>query len=129
MNATWHFLIMVLFSFLLFFIVIRIVIEKNEFAKRKTSIVVLAAVIVIAGMLFGKFGANWGFPWWIYYPVPMLMNVLLPPVVLKMNTSRTILYLILAILSAPFIHICFSFLLGWNEYMPFWNIPYLKDIF
>ena len=129
MNATWHFFIMVLFSFLLFFIVIRIVIEKNEFAKRKTSIVVLAAAIVIAGMLFGKFGENWGLPWWIYYPVPMLMNVLLPPVVLKMNTSRTILYLILAILSAPFIHICFSFLLGWNEYMPFWNIPYIKDIF
>ena len=129
MNATAHFTIMVLPSFLLFFIVIRIVIGKEEFTKMKSSIVVLSAVIVIAGMLFGKFGQNWGFTWWIYYPVPMLMNVLLPPLVLKMNINKTILYLILAVLSAPFIHIFFAFLLGWNEYMPFWKIPYIRNVF
>ena len=129
MNAIWHFVFMILASFILFFIVIRIVLGKDEFISKRFLIILLSVIVVIAGMLFGKFGANWGLPWWIYYPIPMLMNVLLPPVVLKMNTKKTILYLILAILSAPFIHIFFSFFLDWNEYMPFWNIPYIKNVF
>lgn len=46
-----------------------------------------------------------------------------PPLVFKLSAKRTILYLVLAALSAPLIHVLFSFFLGWDEYMPFIPIP------
>lgn len=122
LSTNWHFPIMILASFILFFVVIMIVLGKQGFIKKKKRIVVLAIIVIIGGMLFGKYGANWGLKWWIYYPIPMLMNVLLPPVVLKMNIKKTVLYLFLSFLTAPLIHLFFSFFLGWSEYMPFWKI-------
>jgi len=113
---------MILFSFLIFLGVIRIVIGREEFREKRRIIICLAIVVVLVGMLFGKYGANWGLAWWIYYPIPLLMNVILPPVILKMNFKRTLIYLVLSFLSAPLIHIFFSLFLGWTEYMPFWKI-------
>ena len=129
MSPLWHFLAMVLASFVLFFLIIRIVVGKQEFRRRITMIILLSILIVIIGILLGKYGANYGLKWWIYYPVPMLMNILLPPIILKMGLKKTILYLFLSFLSAPLIHIFFSFFWGWTEYMPFWRVPYIKTIF
>ncbi len=128
MNTDWHFPIMILASLIVFFMVIRIVLSKEKFAQKYISIILLSILVVIMGMLFGRYGAIWGFKWWIYYPIPMLMTVLLPPIVLKLNTKKKILYLVLSFLSAPFIHVLFSFFIGWTEYMPFWKIPYIKDL-
>ena len=86
-NTEWHFPVMIAASFVLFFLVIRLVVEKEAFVMQFKKIVVLSLVVVIGGMLFGKYGATMGLPWWIYYPVPMLANVLLPPLVLKMNVA------------------------------------------
>lgn len=127
-NTEWHFPVMILASFVLFFLVIRLVIGKEAFAMQCRKIIVLSVVVVIGGMLFGKYGATWGQPWWIYYPVPMLANVLLPPLVLKMNRNKTIQYLVLSFLSAPLIHAFFCFFFNWTEYMPFWKIPYIKTL-
>lgn len=127
MNTEWHFPVMILASLFIFFIIIRIVLSKEQFYQKYISIIFLSILIVIIGMLFGRYGAIWGLKWWIYYPIPMLMTVFLPPLVLKMNTRKMILYLVLSFLSAPFIHILFSFFIGWTEYMPFWKIPYIKD--
>ncbi|MEM7087438.1 MAG: hypothetical protein AAF489_14725 [Bacteroidota bacterium] len=127
-STAWHFPIMILASLLLFFIVIRIVLGKIEFREKKKTILLLSVLVVVIGMLLGKYGAQIGLAWWIYYPVPMLMTVLLPPIVLKMSFKKTILYLFLSFLSAPVIHSLFSFLLGWSEYMPFWHIPYIGDL-
>jgi len=121
-STNWHFPIMILASFIIFFVVIRIVIGKQEFIEKKKQIFLLSVIVVIIGMLFGKYGANWGLKWWIYYTIPVLMNVLLPPLVLKMNFKRTLLYLVLSFLSAPLIHAFFSICFGWTEYMPFWRI-------
>ncbi len=128
MNTEWHFPVMIFASMIIFFIIIRIVLSKEEFSQRFMSIIFLSILVVIIGMLFGKYGAKWGFKWWVYYPIPMLMTVILPPFVLKLNTKKMILYLVLSFLSAPFIHTVFSFFIGWTEYMPFWKIPYIKDI-
>jgi len=121
-NTVWHFPIMIFGSFIFFFIVILIVLGRQEFLEKKLSIILLSIIVIIFGMLFGKFGAHWGMKWWIYYPIPMLMNVFLPPLVLKMNTKKTISYLSLSFLSAPLIHIFFSYFFGWTEYMPFWKV-------
>ena len=127
-NSFWHFIIMIFASLILFYLVIRIVLGAHEFKQKIRLVFFLSIVCVLFGMLFGKYGANWGLQWWIYYPVPMLINVLLPPVILKMNTKKTIAYLFLSFLSAPFIHIFFAFFFNWTEYMPFWKIPYIKTL-
>jgi hypothetical protein len=90
----------------------RIVLSKEDFFRQRNVICLLALVVVVFGMLFGKYGAGYGLPWWIYYPVPMLLTVLLPSFVLKLNRCETIPYLILSFLPAPFIHFLFSFFLA-----------------
>ena len=127
-NTGWHFPIMILASFVLFYLVIRIVIGKREFREKIKFIFILSLLVVVIGMLFGKYGAQMGLKWWVYYPVPMLMNVLLPPIILKMNLRKTALYLFLSFLSAPIIHTLFSFFLDWSEYMPFWDIPFIGEM-
>ncbi len=128
LDTAWHFPLMILASLILFYLIIRLVVGKKRFKAKIRTILVLSLFVVVVGMLFGKYGAQMGLPWWIYYPVPMLMTVLLPPVVLKMNFKRTILYLFLSFLSAPVIHVLFSFFLGWAEYMPFWEIPFVGEL-
>jgi len=119
MTTLWHFPIMIFASFIVFFLVTRVVIGKNEFYDKNRLVLLLAVFVVIIGISLGKYGANMGMKWWIYYTIPMLMNVLLPPILLKMDFKKTMLYLGLSLLSAPTIHIFFSKCLGWTEYMPF----------
>ena len=128
MANEWHFPIMIVASLLIFFLIIRLVLPKDVFKKRRNQIFLLALIVVVFGMLFGKYGATYGLPWWVYYPVPMLITVIAPPVVLKLNRQKTLLYLVLSFLSAPFIHAAFSFFLGWTEYMPFWKIPFIGNL-
>lgn len=128
MANEWHFPIMIVASLLIFFLIMRLVLAKDIFKKRRNQILFLALIVVVFGMLFGKYGATYGLPWWLYYPIPMLITVILPPVVLKLNRQKTLLYLVLSFLSAPFIHVAFSFFLGWTEYMPFWKIPFIGDL-
>lgn len=125
MNPTWHFPIMILASLAFFVGMLRVILPKIEFKTNAGKIAILSLVVVVVGMTLGKYGAMAGLPWWVYYPVPMMMTVIAPPVVLKFNTQRTVGYLILSFLSAPIIHACFSLLLGWTEYMPFLKIPAL----
>lgn len=114
---------MILASLLVFWLMVRLLLPKEQFRAKRGQIAALALVVVVFGMLFGKYGATAGLPWWIYYPIPMLSTVLLPPLVLKLNARTTAAYLVLSFLSAPLIHVLFSFFLGWTEYMPFWRIP------
>lgn len=128
MNTDWHFPVMIAASLLIFFLIVKIVLPKKQFKVKRKAIFLLSLIVVVFGMLFGKYGATYGLPWWIYYPVPMLVTVLLPPIVLKLNKVKTVLYLFLSFLSAPFIHAFFSFFLGWTEYMPFLKIPFIGNL-
>lgn len=127
-GAPWHFWVMVLASLVVFGLVIYVVRGREHFRQRRAVILRLALVVVVIGMAMGKYGAGLGLPWWIYYPVPMLMNVMIPPIVLGLDRRQTVLYLVLSAMSAPFIHASFSFLLGWHEYMPFWRVPYVGEL-
>lgn len=82
-------------------------------------VALVAALVSVIGILFAKFGANIGFPWWIYYTVPMLCTVFVPPVAFRFSLGRSALYVVLAFLSAPLIHLTFVKTLGWTDYMPF----------
>ena len=87
----------------------------------------LLIILVIICMLLGKYGANWEFPWWIYYPIPMLLIIFFPMIYFKMKRMETIKYLVLTFVSGPLIHIIFS-LLGWKNYMPVIKIPSILEL-
>lgn len=70
MHTEWHFPVMIFVSLLVFFLVLRAVLPGREFARRKYTVVLLAVWVVVVGMLFGKYGASWGLPWWVYTPFP-----------------------------------------------------------
>jgi hypothetical protein len=79
-------------------------------------------------MAFAKFGQNSGWPWWIYYTVPAVVTLVVPPLALRFSTHELWQYLALAALSSPLIHLLFSFLLGWHDYMPFIHVPSLREL-
>lgn len=83
----------------------------------------IAGVVSIVGILFAKYGENFGLPWWIYYTVPMLATVLIPPFAFRFAPWRAAIYVLLAFATAPLIHVAFFYGLGWSEYMPFLDLP------
>ncbi|QGZ94748.1 hypothetical protein [Terricaulis silvestris] len=85
----------------------------------------VALLISVVGILFGKYGENFDLPWWIYYTVPMLATVLIPPLAFRFNLWRAALYVLLAVATAPLIHAAFFYALGWGDFMPFLALPAL----
>lgn len=83
----------------------------------------VSMIVVAGGMGFAKIGANAGLPPTIYYGVPALTTLVLPPVVFRMGKRELLQYSVLALAFSPAIHVLFSLLLGWHEYLPFWHVP------
>jgi hypothetical protein len=83
----------------------------------------IALLISVVGILFGRYGENFGLPWWIYYTVPMLATVLIPPLAFRFALWRAVLYVLLAFATAPLIHAAFFYALGWGDFMPFLALP------
>jgi len=84
--------------------------------------------VIVGGMLIGKFGQSIGFPWRIYYSIPVLVTLFYPPYYFKMTKREVCEYVILSLLAAPVIQRVFSLFLGWNEYMPFLKIRSFREI-
>jgi hypothetical protein len=105
-----------------------LVLGRSDLRRRIKAVIVVSLIVVVAGMLFGKYGLLLSLPWWLYYPLPALVTIALPPLVFKTTWRRTALYLLLASVSAPLIHVLFSFFLGWGEYMPFLPVPHLANL-
>ena len=61
-ETDWHFYIMIVVSLILFLIMIRIVLDKDEFILKKRTILFLSFTVVVIGMLLGKYGAKAGLP-------------------------------------------------------------------
>lgn len=128
MSAEGRFSIFVLVSLVVFVAILQFVIRHRAQRPRGGTVVAVAALVVVGGMIFAKYGATAGLPWWIYYTVPALATLVLPPVVFGLSGRELLQYLVLAFLSSPVIHVVFSFLLGWHEYMPFIAVPSLYSL-
>lgn len=87
------------------------------------GVVAVAALISAIGIMFGKYGQNFGLPWQVYYSVPAIATMVAPPVVFRFPPLNAIAYVLLAFLCAPVIHAAFFYGLGWSEYMPFLSLP------
>jgi hypothetical protein len=57
-----------------------------------------------------------------------LVTFVLPPLVLRMAKGELLVYVSLALLMGPAIHIFFSFFFGWHEYMPLFHVPWWKEL-
>ena len=128
MNGNLRFAVFIIVALLVFVGILRIVLRSRETFPSWVWLFTTASIVVAGGMLFAKIGQNSGLPWWIYYTVPMLVTVLVPPKVFRMSQGETLTYLGLAFLSSPLIHAVFSFFLGWKEYMPFISIPAIWEL-
>ena len=127
MESDWlRFSVFVLVSLAVFVAILRLVTRHRVRRPHTGRVMAVATVVVVGGMCFAKFGNNAGLPWWIYYTVPMLATLVLPAVVFSFSGRELGWYLVLAFLSSPLIHVAFSFLLGWHEYLPFLPVPSLQ---
>lgn len=128
MPEAWRFPILIIVSLVVFAVILRFVTRRRSIKPPPASVLAVSAVVVVGGMLFAKFTQNAGWPWWIYYTVPALVTLVLPPAVFRFSGEELWRYLVLAFLSAPAIHVAFSLLLGWHDYMPFLPVPSLQEL-
>lgn len=119
MPVEWRFPIMIAASLVVFAGVVRLAMHGRRDPPGAAAVATVSAIVVIGGMAFAKAGASGGWPVWVYYGVPALLTWVLPPLVFKMRTHEVVRYLPMALLVAPAIHVAFSLVLGWREYMPF----------
>jgi hypothetical protein len=124
----WRFGVFILITFVVFMAILRFVTQQRSESVSLPLSFGIALIVVVGGMLFAKLGQNAGWAWYIYYTVPALCTLLLPPLALQFSTREVWQYLILAFLSSPVIHVLFSFFLGWHEYMPFIRVPSLQEL-
>jgi hypothetical protein len=124
-SPAWRFRIFVVVSLIAFGLILRFVTRKRATRPAALVSIAVAAIVVVGGMYFAVFGNGAGWPWWIYYTVPALATLLLPPVALRMSAREVAAYVTLAFLSSPAIHVMFSLFLDWHEYMPFIQVPSL----
>jgi hypothetical protein len=115
-------------SLFVFIALLRFATRRRNESPRDGNVVAVAAIVVGGGMLFAKFGNNAGLPWWVYYSVPALATLVVPPVAFSFSAREFAQYIVLAFFSSPAIHVAFSFVLGWHEYMPFIPVPSLWDL-
>ncbi len=128
-NMDNHFVIFVIVSFVTFVGLIRFCLRRRSDQPKASRILIVASLVVVAGMYFARWGVTSGLPWWFYYTIPAATTLIVPPVAFRLSRKEVIEYLVLAFLMAPSIHIVFSFLFGWKEYMPFIEIPSLRELF
>jgi hypothetical protein len=128
MSGHLRFVAFIVVATCVFVLILHVVLRSRSQRPSWTRLLITAIVVVAGGMIFAKVGQNNGLPWWIYYTIPMLATVLVPPVVFRMTRYETPAYLVLAFVSSPVIHVLFSFFLGWKEYMPFIEIPALWEL-
>jgi len=120
-----HFLVFIVVSLAVFIGILHWVLRARPFAPPVGIVILVALVVVVVGMCFAKYAANVGLAWPIYYGVPAVTTLLLPPLALRMSLREASWYVALAVTSSPAIHVFFSVFVGWPEYLPFWHVPSL----
>lgn len=115
-------------SLLVFFLILRFAMRGRESAPPWRTMAWVSAVVVVGGMLFAKYTQQSGWPAFVYYGLPALVTIVLPPLVFRLHKHEIWQYLVLAYASSPLINVAFSFVFGWHDYMPFMHVPYWRDV-
>lgn len=94
---------------------------------QQVVVVMTLGLLAVVCMAWERYTTGWGMPWWIYYPVPFLLTLLIPIFWFRMKRNEALTYSLLTVLAAPVSHIVYS-LLGWKEFMPFIEVPSLLEL-
>ena len=116
---SWHFPIFIAVSFVMFIAILRVAMIRRRTPPDAGKMLRVALIVVVGGMLMAKAGAAAGLPPAVFYGIPALVTWILPPKAFAMSAFEAIVYIPLAVLMAPAIHVVFAYFLGWTEYMPF----------
>ncbi len=127
MDQAFRFLIMAAVTYIAFLCVIRLIIG-SQYKAKSFLINIIGMITVYGSFLISRYGNFLRLPVWLDYVLPVLLTVFLPPLSLKMKSDQTLKYLAFSLLAVPVIHLVFSFLLGWGEFLPFIKIPSLWNI-
>jgi len=127
MADLWRFIIYMLAALTVFVFVLLLTTRKRP-EKPILRIIVLSVIAVIGGMTFARITFGKGLPWWIFYGIPAFITFVLPPIVLRMKKREFFFYLPVSLMMAPVIHVLFSFLFNWHDYMPLFYIPWWKEL-
>lgn len=127
MDQAFRFLVMAAVTYIAFLCVIRLVVG-SQYKVKSFLINIIGMITVYGSFLIGRYGNFLKFPVYLYYVLPVLLTVFLPPLSLKMKSDETLKYLTFSLIAVPILHLCFSFLLGWGEFLPFIKIPSLWNI-
>lgn len=102
---------------------------RQRYPNPTKQLMVLLVLSLLAAvcLVWERYTTGFGLPWWIYYPVPLLLTLLFPIFWFRMKRSEAVTYFLLTILAAPVSHILYS-LLGWKEFMPFIEVPSLLEM-
>jgi len=118
------YMVIAVFTYLIFLCVIRLVLGKQY--KAKSFLIDIIGILAVFGsFIIIKYKSTLKLPEFLVYVLPFLLTVLLPPLVLKMNSDQILKYLVLSVLAVPIIHLFFAFFVGWGDLLPFIRIPSL----
>jgi hypothetical protein len=127
-HSLGNFLVYMLVAVIVFISVLVFVIRARS--RRPTlKILFLALVCTVGGMIFARLTYGKGMPWYIFYGLPVLLTFFLPPLILGMSKRELLVYIFLALIMAPAIHVFFSLFIGWHDYMPLFYVPSLHELF
>jgi len=130
MSDIARFAVFMVTACVVFLAVLVFVTRKRPSRPSRRLLLMVTGLVVVGGMQFARY-AHICFrpPWWIYYGAPALTTILLPPFALRMRRAEIFQYLPMAFLMAPAIHVLFSVVVGWHDYMPFpWYIPSIAEL-
>lgn len=78
--------------------------------------------IGIGAVLIGKIGLYAGWPPYIYYPIPLVISLVLPKFIFDLNWAEFGIYCLIAPAIGFLTHIIFSIFFDYHNYMPFLEI-------
>lgn len=127
MNGINQLLVYMLASMVVYFVVLTFAIRKRS-QRPYVKLLLITLIVTVGGMLFARYTYSKELPWWVFYGIPVLMTYLFPMSILHLSKKELLHYVPLAILMAPAIHIFFSFLFDWHEYMPLFYVSWWHDL-
>ncbi|MGI6122644.1 MAG: hypothetical protein ACOYIG_00460 [Acetivibrionales bacterium] len=127
MDQAFRFLVMAGVTYMVFLCVIRIAIG-SQYKSKSFLINIIGMISVYGSFIISRYNGVLKLPDILNYIIVMLLTIFLPPLALKMKSDQTLKYLAIGIVAIPLLHLLFSLLLGWGEYLPFIRIPSLWDL-
>jgi len=126
-DNAFRFLIMAAVTYLAFLCVIRIAMG-SQYKSKSFLINIIGMLTVYGSFIISRYNDVLKLPGFLYYILLILLTVFLPPLSLKMKSDQTLKYIALGVVAVPLLHLLFSLLLGWGEYLPFIKIPSLWEL-